>query len=300
MDHLLVLALFIAAVSVIAGAIGSLLGLGGGVVVIPILTLVLQIDIHLAIGASIVSVIATSSGAAATFVRDRLTNLRVGMFLEIATTIGAISGAFISGLLLGNALFIIFALVLVYSIYPMSRRMIAERRLSRRQTAAEARPANVPDEQPDRIATALGFEGSYYDPAAKREITYRLRRVPLGFAFMYIAGIASGLLGVGGGIFKVPAMDIAMGMPIKTSSATSTFMIGATAAASAGIYFLRGNINPVIAAPVALGVLVGSLIGTRLLERLAGDRVRMVFIVVIALTSVQMFLRGLGVHILGG
>jgi uncharacterized protein len=297
MDHLLVLALFIAAISVIAGAIGSLLGLGGGVVVIPILTLVLQIDIHLAIGASIVSVIATSSGAAATFVRDRLTNLRVGMFLEIATTIGAISGAFISGLLLGNVLFIIFALVLVYSIYPMSRRLIAERRLSRRQAASDNQPAPASEEKPDRIAAALGFEGSYYDPAAKREITYRLRRVPLGFAFMYVAGIASGLLGVGGGIFKVPAMDIAMGMPIKTSSATSTFMIGATAAASAGIYFLRGNINPVIAAPVALGVLVGSLIGTRLLERLAGERVRMVFIAVIALTAVQMFLRGLGVQI---
>ncbi len=295
MDHLFILTLFIAVISVIAGAIGSLLGLGGGVVVIPILTLVLQIDIHLAIGASIVSVIATSSGAAATFVRDRLTNLRVGMFLEIATTIGAISGAFISGLLLGNVLFIIFALVLVYSIYPMSRRMIAERRLTHRQAVAATQPAH--EEQPDRIATALGFEGSYYDPAAKREIVYRLRRVPLGFAFMYVAGIASGLLGVGGGIFKVPAMDIAMGMPIKTSSATSTFMIGATAAASAGIYFLRGDINPVIAAPVALGVLVGSLIGTRLLERLAGERVRMVFIAVIALTAVQMFLRGLGVQI---
>jgi uncharacterized protein len=294
MTSLLGLTLFIFFASIVAGAVGSLLGLGGGVVVIPILTLVLHLDIRYAIGASIISVIATSSGAAATYVRDRLTNLRVGMFLEIATTLGAISGAYIATIVFGNVLFIIFALVLLYSLYPTISRLIQDRAAV--NSGARDRNTDVVVAS-DAIATALHLDGEYYDPAARRTVHYGVRQVPAGFAIMYGAGVASGLLGIGGGVFKVLALDTAMGMPIKASSATSNFMIGATAAASAGIYFLRGDINPVIAGPVALGVLGGSIIGTRLLVRLAGGTVRLVFAVVMALLALQMILRGFGVQL---
>jgi uncharacterized membrane protein YfcA len=294
MASLLGLTLFIFVASVVAGGVGSLLGLGGGVVVVPILTLVLHLPIQYAIGASIISVIATSSGAAATYVRDRLTNLRVGMFLEIATTLGAISGAYLATILFGNVLYIIFALVLLYSMYPTVSRIIRDRMAV--STGARDRHAEVVVAS-DGIATVLHLDGAFYDPAARRTVRYGVRRVPLGFAIMYGAGIASGLLGIGGGVFKVLALDGAMGMPIKASSATSNFMIGATAAASAGIYFLRGDINPVIAGPVALGVLAGSVLGTRLLTRLAGGTVRLVFAVVMALVALQMILRGFGVQL---
>jgi uncharacterized membrane protein YfcA len=296
MDHALALGLFILAASVVAGMVGSLLGLGGGVVVVPILTLVLHLPIEIAIGASIVSVIATSSGSAAAYVRDRLSNLRVGMFLEIATTLGAISGAYIAGILTGNLLYIIFAAVLVYSMVPTLRKMWVERQKRAGLAIHSAtRVIEPPAAQHDRIANALALNGSYFDPAAGKQIEYGVERVPLGFAIMYFAGIASGLLGIGGGVFKVLAMDTAMNMPIKASTATSNFMIGATAAASAGIWFLRGDINPLIAGPVALGVLGGSLIGTRLLARLAGDTIRLVFAAVMALVALQMALRGFGV-----
>ncbi|MBA3826566.1 MAG: sulfite exporter TauE/SafE family protein [Ktedonobacterales bacterium] len=294
MTSLLGLTLFIFCASVVAGSIGSLLGLGGGVVVVPILTLVLHLPIQYAIGASIISVIATSSGAAATYVRDRLTNLRVGMFLEIGTTLGAITGAYIATILFGNVLYIIFALVLLYSMYPTVSRLIRDRAAVRggtRDGHAEVVSAS------DGLATALRLDGEFYDQAGKRTVRYGVRQVPLGFAIMYGAGIASGLLGIGGGVFKVLALDNAMGMPIKASSATSNFMIGATAAASAGIYFLRGDINPVIAGPVALGVLGGAIIGTRLLTRLAGGTVRLLFALVLALVAVQMILRGFGVQL---
>ncbi len=294
MSSLLGLTLFIFVASVVAGGVGSLLGLGGGVIVVPILTLVLHLPIQYAIGASIISVIATSSGAAATYVRDRLTNLRVGMFLEIATTLGAITGAYIATVVFGNVLYIIFALVLLYSLYPTASRLIRDRMAV--GAGARDRHAEVVVAS-DGLATALNLGSEFYDPAARRTVRYGVRQVPLGFAIMYGAGIASGLLGIGGGVFKVLALDSAMGMPIKASSATSNFMIGATAAASAGIYFLRGDINPVIAGPVALGVLAGSVIGTRLLARLAGGTVRLVFAVVLTLLSLQMILRGFGVRL---
>lgn len=298
MDHALGLGLFILVASVVAGAVGSLLGLGGGVVVVPILTLALHLPIEIAIGASIVSVIATSSGSAATYVRDRLSNLRVGMFLEIATTLGAITGAYVAIVVHGNIIFIIFAAVLIYSMFPTLRKILFEMRAHATAKAAgnNAHVETVVD-QHDPIANTLALNGSFYDPAAQRQVDYGVRRVPLGFVIMYGAGIASGLLGIGGGVFKVLAMDTVMGMPIKASTATSNFMIGATAAASAGIYFLRGDINPLIAGPVALGVLAGSLIGTRLLARLAGNTVRLVFAVVMALVAFQMALKGLGVNL---
>lgn len=275
--------------SFVAGAAGSLLGLGGGIIVVPVMTLFLHIDFRTAAGASIIAVIATSSGSAAAYVRDRLANIRVGMLLEILTALGAVTGAFLAGVLSGPILFVVFALVLAYSLVPTGQKIISE--LHGRATVHER-----PDiESRSRLALALKLEGSYYDPSLGRVVEYRIRRFPLGAAIMYVAGLASGMLGIGSGVFKVLAMDSVMGMPIKSSTATSNFMIGVTAAASAGIYFSRGDIDPFVAAPVALGVLAGSLFGARILPRIAGVGIRIGFFVVIAVIAGQMLLRGLGV-----
>jgi uncharacterized membrane protein YfcA len=277
------------AVSFVAGAAGSLLGLGGGIIIVPIMTLFLRIDFRTAAGASIIAVIATSSGSAAAYVRDRLANIRVGMFLEILTTLGAITGAFLAGHLAGPVLFVVFALVLMYSLVPTGQKIVAELRSRPGSQGIDGNPER------GRFTASMGLEGSYFDPAQGRMVEYRLRRVPLGAGIMYMAGLASGLLGIGSGAFKVLAMDGVMGMPIKSSTATSNFMIGVTAAASAGIYFGRGDIDPFVAAPVALGVLAGSLFGARILPRIAGIGIRIAFFVVIAAISAQMLLRGLGV-----
>lgn len=291
MTQLLTQFFIILAVAFVAGTIGSLLGLGGGIIVIPALTLFLHVDFRIAAGASIVSIIATSSGSAATYVKDRLSNIRVGMFLEILTSVGAVCGAFLAGLVTGSALYVVFALVLIYSLYPMGKKIALE-------LGWRVRPFGEykgGDGRPDPLASKLGFSSSYYDPAMKREIAYDLHHVPAGAVIMYFAGLASGLLGIGSGVFKVVALDTAMGMPMKASTATSNFMIGVTAAASAGIYFLRGDIDPLIAAPVALGVLAGSMLGTKLLARLAGVSIRIIFFVVLAIIAIQMILRGFGV-----
>src|SRR5947207_6732627 len=245
-------------ISIVAGVLGSLLGLGGGIIVIPCLTLLLKIDIRYAIGASIVSVIATSSGAAAAYVRERMTNLRVAMFLELGTTAGALSGAYLAGVISGRWLYVIFGVVLAYSAIAM---------FHRRNLPADLK---VP---PDPLADRLRLHSAYYDEAERREICYRVTHSKLGLVLMYIAGIVSGLLGIGSGSLKVPAMDLAMRMPIKASTATSNFMIGVTAAASACVYFARGDINPFIAAPVASGVLIGALIGSTLLPKLQSSTI---------------------------
>lgn len=268
--------------SIGAGILGALLGLGGGVIVIPVLTLFLGVDIHYAIGASIVSVIATSSGAAATYVRDRITNLRIGMFLEMATTTGAITGAYVGGLISGQALYLIFGVVLAYSGVMMFRK----------------RKVEIPQDVPDSpLATKLRMHSSYYDTALKQLIHYRVAGVLEALGLMYVAGVVSGLLGIGSGALKVPAMDLAMHLPMKVSSATSNFMIGVTAAASAGIYFMRGDIQAMIAAPVAMGVLIGATLGTRLLMRLRGTVIRQIFVVVLAVICLEMFSRGLGLQV---
>ena len=265
-------------VSILAGVIGSLVGLGGGVVVVPALTLLFGVNIRLAIGASIVSVIATSSGAAAAYVRERMTNLRAGMFLELATTTGAITGAYLTTLLPPRALFVFFALVLAYSGIAMYRKR------------HEVAPLSVSN---DAIANRLNLHGSYFDEAEQREITYKVTGTKPGLSMMYVAGMVSALLGIGSGALKVPAMDLAMHMPMKVSTATSNFMIGVTAAASAGVYFARGQINPIIAAPVAIGVLGGALIGSRLLGRIESKAIRIFFIVVLAVISIEMLQRGI-------
>ena len=277
------------AVSFVAGAVGSLLGLGGGIIVVPVMTLFLHIDFRTAAGASIIAVIATSSGSAAAYVRDRLANIRVGMLLEVLTALGAVTGALLAVRLGGPILFVVFALVLMYSLVPTGRKILAE---LRHRSASHAEDAAY---APSRFALSMKLEGSYYDPNIGKVVEYRLRRFPLGAAIMYVAGLASGMLGIGSGAFKVLAMDSVMGMPIKSSTATSNFMIGVTAAASAGIYFSRGDIDPFVAAPVALGVLAGSLFGARILPRIAGVGIRIAFFVVIAVIAAQMLLHGLGV-----
>lgn len=261
-----------------AGVLGALLGLGGGVIIVPILTLMAGLNIHYAIGASIVSVIATSSGAAATYVRDKITNLRLGMFLEMATTTGAVIGALVAGVLPGRVLSIVFGLVLVHATWTLYR------------SRDEDLPQGVVG---SRLATRLRLHGAYFDPALNRRVDYQITGVPQGFGMMWIAGLISGLLGIGSGVFKVIAMDTMMRAPIKVSTTTSNFMIGVTAAASAGIYFLRGDIHPFIAAPVALGILAGTVVGTRLLLRLRGAAIRKVFLVVLVIIALQMIWRGM-------
>jgi uncharacterized protein len=273
----LVFTLLTFAISIVAGVLGSLLGLGGGIIVVPALTLLLHIDIRYAIGASIVSVIATSSGAAAAYVRERLTNLRVAMLLEIATTTGALTGAYLGGVIGGRWLYIIFGIMLGYSAIAMLRK--------RTDHAAEDVPR-------DAIADRLKLHDSYFDPAIGQQISYRVTHVPLGLVLMYIAGVVSGLLGIGSGALKVPAMDLAMRLPMKVSSATSNFMIGVTAAASAGVFFSRGDINPFVAAPVAAGVLLGATGGSVLLGRLKSSVVRGTFVVVLIWISLQMLWKG--------
>ena len=266
--------LVVALGSFLAGMLGSLTGLGGGVVIVPLLTLVFGVDIRYAIGASLVSVIATSSGAAAAYLQEGYSNMRVGMFLEIATTVGAVSGAFLGGYLRTSIIAIVFGVVLLYSAYTTTRE--------------EANVvAGLP---PDRIATALRLDGSY--PTEDGPKSYHVRNVPWGFGLMYVAGVLSGLLGIGSGAVKVLAMDQAMKIPFKVSTTTSNFMIGVTAAASAGIYLRRGYIDPGLAMPVMLGVLGGALVGARILPGAKVRTLRIVFGVVIAALAIEMIFQG--------
>ena len=272
----LLFVLTVGSISVLAGFLGSLLGLGGGLIIIPALTLLLHVDIRLAIGASIVSVIATSSGAAAAYVRDRLANMRVAMFLELGTTLGAITGAYLAGIVHPRFLFVLFGLILGYSAIAMLR--------GRRKGEEEAEVGSW--------ARVLQLRSSYFDGAAGEEIIYQPVRARIGLGLMYIAGTVSGLLGIGSGALKVPAMDLAMELPIKVSAATSNFMIGVTAAASAGVYFSRGQIDPFIAAPVAIGVLVGAFAGSQTLGRINSRSMRLTFVVVLVVIAAQMLLKG--------
>jgi uncharacterized membrane protein YfcA len=260
--------------SFVAGFLGALTGLGGGVVIVPLLVLAFGIDLRYAIGASLISVIATSSGAAA-YVKEGLSNLRVGIFLEMATTVGAVSGASLATFLDANTIGVVFALVLLYSIY-------AELRPHKSSTAAD---------RPDALATRLRMDSTYPSPAGS--VAYHVHRVPAGFAIMWVAGALSGLLGIGSGMVKVLAMDQAMRIPLKVSTTTSNFMIGVTAAASAGIYLQRGYIEPGLAMPVMLGVLAGSLAGSAVLPRAPTTLLRWVFCAVMAAAAVEMLINSL-------
>lgn len=261
--------------ALLAGFLGALTGLGGGVVIVPLLALVCKVDIRYAIGTSLVSVIATSSGSAAAYVKEGFSNIRIGMFLEIATTVGALLGAFLASRISTNTIAIIFGCVLLYSAA-----------LSRK-----SRPSAEVDSAPDRLGSRLRMNGSY--PGPNGEIHYHVRRVPLGFGLMVGAGTLSGLLGIGSGAVKVLAMDLAMKMPFKVSTTTSNFMIGVTAAASAGVYLSRGYIDPALAMPVMLGVLAGSLIGAKVLVRARVPALRLVFAGVIAALGIEMIYNGI-------
>jgi uncharacterized protein len=258
-----------------AGFLGALTGLGGGVVLVPLLALVFGVDIRYAMGASLVSVIATSSGAAAAYVREGYSNIRIGMFLEIATTIGAIVGAVIAGHVSTRTIAIVFGLVLLYSAYLSSNKKADH-------------PYTGP---PDRLARLLRLNGDYPTPQGHQ--SYSVARVPAGFTLMFGAGTLSGLLGIGSGAVKVLAMDQAMRIPFKVSTTTSNFMIGVTAAASAGVYLARGYIDPAIAMPVMLGVLAGSWTGARVLMKTQTRALRYVFAAVIVFLGAQMIYNGL-------
>lgn len=267
--------LLVCASSFLAGLVGSLTGLGGGVVLVPLLTLLFKVDIRYAIGASLVSVIATSSGAAAAYVKEGFSNIRIGMFLEIATTLGALAGAHLATRVSTHAIAIVFGVVLLFSAF-FSRK-------PRSQTERNL--------QPDSIATRLRLNGSFPEDGKTR--SYNVQRVPRGWSLMFVAGILSGLLGIGSGAMKVLAMDQAMKIPFKVSTTTSNFMIGVTAAASAGIYLNRGYIDPGLAMPVMLGVLAGSLWGTKILIRAKTKWLRLGFSLVIVLLAIEMLYNGI-------
>ena len=269
--------LIIFLVSIVAGFVGALFGLGGGVLIIPFLTLVEGVPVPLAVGASIVSVVATSSASAATYVQDHLTNLRLGMFLEIGTVAGAITGAFVSAFLPASALFILFGIILLYATMVMIRARGIDF------------PANV---RPDKISGILALGSQYEDHSLNRVVKYEVTRTPLTVFIGYFAGIVSGLLGVGGGIINVPTMNLVSKVPVKVASATSNFMIGVTAAASASVYLLRGDVHPLLAAPLIIGVVGGALLGTRVLKVTPPTRVKVAFGILLAAISLLMILKG--------
>lgn len=258
----------------LAGWLGALTGLGGGVVIVPLLTVALGVDLRYAIGASLVSVIATSSGAAAAYLREGFTNQRLAMLLQVATTFGALGGAALTGRLPASLIAVIFGLVLLHSAYLTAR-------------TAEPPPPTGPA---DRWAERLRLEGHYPGPHGPQP--YQVRRLAAGTALMALAGVLSGLLGIGSGALKVLAMDRAMGLPFKVSTTTSNLMIGVTAAAGAGVYLSRGYIDPGLTMPVTLGVLAGSLAGARMLPGFRVRRLRLLFAAAIALLGIEMIWHG--------
>lgn len=269
------LSMIVGAGSLLAGLLGSLTGLGGGVVIVPLLTLGLGIDLRYAIGASLVAVIATSSGAAAAYVTEGYSNIRIGMFLEVATTIGALSGAFLAGILPTNVIAIVFGVVLLYSAWLSSR----------------PKEDHSDDKAPDPLANRLKLNSTY--PTENGVKHYSVHNVGTGFSIMGLAGVLSGLLGIGSGAVKVLAMDHAMKLPFKVSTTTSNFMIGVTAAASAGVYLSRGYIDPGLSMPVMLGILAGSFIGARLLMVAKTKWLRLVFGAVIFVLGIEMIYNGI-------
>ncbi len=264
------------AMSAVAGFLGALTGLGGGVVIVPALALALGVDIKYAIGASLVSVIATSSGAAAAYVREGYSNIRVGMLLEIATTVGAIVGAVLAAHVTTHVIAIVFGLVLLQAAY---------------QSFFKSEPEDASPTESDALGKRLRLEGTY--PVNGTRQKYGVRNVPTGFGLMFMAGGLSGLLGIGSGALKVIAMDRAMKIPFKVSTTTSNFMIGVTAAASAGVYLSRGYIDPRVAMPMMLGVLAGAFAGTKVLVQARVRTLRLIFGCVVLALAIEMIVNGL-------
>jgi len=276
------LAFWLFAVSLGASALGGMLGMARGIFIVPILVIFGHVDIHAAIGASLVSVIACSCGGAAPFLRSHLTNIRLAITLETATTLGALSGVFLFGVIPVSYLFFLFAAILSVSVQQMMARRGDPLGSS---TAVDTR----------RWGAALCLDSSYPEPALGTDIAYRVQRLPMGMMLMFGAGLISALLGIGSGVLKIPAMDTALRLPIKVSSATSNFMIGVTAAASAGAYFMRGDIVTAVAGPVALGSVVGALLGARILIRASNASIRLLFVVVLVALAAEMLLQAFGI-----
>jgi uncharacterized protein len=274
----IVFSVLVCLTSLAAGMLGGMLGMAAGIFIVPALTLIFGLDIRYAVGASLVSVIACSCGSAASAMENRLTNVRLAILLEIGTTLGALTGVVLSGVFPSSALFLLFSVILLISAHQMFRK----RKLP---TCVESL-----DAPRDPWAARLRLNSSYPEAMTQQVIAYNVTRVWLGLILMYLAGVVSALLGIGSGVLKVPAMDSALRLPIKVSSATSNFMIGVTAAASAGIYFVRGDIILKIAAPVALGSICGAYLGTKILMRTSNERIRTLFIVVLVALAVKMFL----------
>ncbi len=271
------LELWLFAVALGTSLLGGLLGMASGIFIVPILTIFGRIDLHTAIGASLISVIACSCAGAAPFLQDRLTNIRLAILLETATTFGALCGVFVAGLIPPKYLFVIFALILL---------------LSARQMAARRK------EPPRAELPGAMLAGAKLSGAWDRDLGYAVQRLPLGMALMYGAGLISALLGIGSGVLKIPAMDTALRLPIKVSSATSNFMIGVTAAASAGAYFARGEILTPVAAPIALGSVVGAVLGARILMKVPNDKLRLMFVCILVILSAQMMLAAFGINLI--
>ena len=269
---------FLFAVSIVAGFIGAVSGMGGGVVLIPVLTLI-GVDIKHAIAISMVSVIATSSGAASAYVREHITNLKVGMFLEMFTILGAIVGAAVTLASGDRLLFIAFGIVLLLSWGTLFLRPHEAQGYLHKQ---------------DRFSRWLELQGSYFDHAQGETIEYRARHAYLGGPMMFGAGFIAGLLGIGAGALKVLTLDLVMGLPAKVSTTTSNLIIGVTALAGTSVYLAAGLINPGIVAPVVLGVVAGAFLGTRVLKWMTNQTVRRLFLVVLLLLGVEMLLRGFG------
>jgi uncharacterized membrane protein YfcA len=278
--------LWLFAVSLGASGLGGMLGMASGIFIVPILIIFGHVDIHIAIGASIVSVIVCSCGSAAPFLKGRLTNIRLAIVLETATTLGALTGVLLSGSIPVSYLYFLFAVILIVSAQQMLSR--------RRETAGATAIADAAE-----WGAALKLHSTYPDRERGGSVEYRVQRVPMGMALMYGAGLISALLGIGSGVLKIPAMDTALRLPIKVSSATSNFMIGVTAAASAGAYLMRGEIVPGIAGPVALGSVVGSILGARILMAVSNEKIRVLFVVVLLVLAVQMLLSAFHIHIPG-
>ena len=271
-------------IAVLAGFLGSLVGLGGGIIITPALTILFGFDIKYAIGASIVAVIATSSGSAIAFVKDHVSNMRVGMLLEVFTTAGGVVGALMAGVFSSKLLYIFFSLILLNSFYGMLKKTGLITKVKKEEENVEN----------DKYADKYKLNSTYYDKATGETVKYNVTNVPQGSLVMFGAGFASGLLGIGSGAFKVVALDTYMKLPIKVSTATSNFMMGVTATASALIYFFNGTINPVVAAPIAIGTLIGSRTGAKVMQRLDAKYIRYIFLPILLFTIINMFLKGLG------
>lgn len=260
--------------AIAAGLLGSLTGLGGGVVLTPILVLALGVDVRYAVGASLVAVIATSSGSAAAYVRDGYSNIRIGMLLEVGTVFGAVVGAVVAKWLPSGVIVLLFGVVMIWTAWA-----------SRKPPKPSAHAG-----QPDALAQKLRLDGDY--PGGEGPIHYHVQRVPAGFGIMFLAGVLSAIAGIGSGILKVFAMDRVMQLPFKVSTTTSNFMIGVTAAASAGVYLHRGQIEPALAAPVAAGALIGSFLGARILPHARTQSLRVVFALAVAAAGIEMVYDG--------